>query len=125
MPREETSMVMGYIPITPQDAIFNHPSCGKFENVLQSKKLEILQVFLRFFSIRTFQLLAIWMLKSRILRCNGYIQNRICSSTLQNARVGFLFVNKECDGGAGKTWFGSMSPGGHRGWEKCSWCLGN
>src|SRR3990167_5164008 len=61
------------IPITPQDAIFNHPSCGKFENVLQSKKLEILQVFLRFFSIRTFQLLAIWMLKSRILRCNGYI----------------------------------------------------
>src|SRR3989338_6392822 len=62
-----------YIPITPQDAIFNHPSCGKFENVLQSKKLEILQVFLRFFSIRTFQLLAIWMLKSRILRCNGYM----------------------------------------------------
>src|SRR3990167_5711576 len=61
------------IPITPQDAIFNHPSCSKFENVLQSKKLEILQVFLHFFSIRTFQLLAIGMLKSRILRCNGYI----------------------------------------------------
>jgi putative transposase len=30
-------------------------------------------LFLRFFSIRTFKLLVIWALKSRILRCNGYI----------------------------------------------------
>ncbi len=71
---------MKIIPITPQDATFNNPSCIEFETFFNRKISKYRQVFLRFFSIKTFQLLVIWMLKLRILRCNGYIRNFFASS---------------------------------------------
>jgi hypothetical protein len=68
----EIFFVKYYIPIALQDAIFNK----RLASTLKRSSIEKPRnssLFLRFFSIGTLQSLAIRLLKSRLLKCDGYI----------------------------------------------------